>query len=119
MVPQFAPYFQDGSYGFPPGADSDAGFSGFGVFLIRQFMIGAQRASGGGQDRRSFRVWIFLRRLPCPLVKPGIATLVIFTFVNIWNDFMGPLIYLNSTKLEDHPVGYPHVYFPSTEPIMR
>lgn len=32
-----------------------------------------------------------------PLVKPGMATLVIFTFVTIWNDFMGPLIYINST----------------------
>ena len=40
-----------------------------------------------------------------PLVKPGIATLVIFTFVTIWNDFMGPLIYLNSTRLKTIQLG--------------
>ena len=44
-------------------------------------------------------------KIALPLVKPGIATLVIFTFVNIWNDFMGPLIYLNSTKLKTIQLG--------------
>ena len=29
-----------------------------------------------------------------PLSKAAIATLVIFTFVNTWNDYMGPMIYL-------------------------
>jgi len=38
-------------------------------------------------------------------VKPGIATLVIFIFVTIWNDFMGPLIYLNSTRLKTIQLG--------------
>ena len=56
----------------------------------------------------------FLRRLPA-LGKLVITTLVIFTFINIWNDFYGIHGYLSSTKIKDHPVGYPHVYFPSRD----
>ena len=44
-------------------------------------------------------------RVVLPLAKPGIATLTIFTFVNVWNDFMGPLIYLNSTELKTIQLG--------------
>ncbi len=31
-----------------------------------------------------------------PLSKPAISTLTIFTFVNTWNDYLGPLIYLKT-----------------------
>jgi multiple sugar transport system permease protein len=34
-----------------------------------------------------------------PMAKPIIAVMVIFTFLNTWNDFMGPLLYLNDSKL--------------------
>jgi multiple sugar transport system permease protein len=40
-----------------------------------------------------------------PLAKPALSTLTIFTFVNTWNDFMGPLMYLNSEKLKTIQVG--------------
>jgi len=39
------------------------------------------------------------------MVKSAMATLVIFTFVNVWNDFMGPLIYLDSTNLKTIQLG--------------
>ena len=34
-----------------------------------------------------------------PLVKPTIATIAIFTFMGVWNNFMGPLIYVNDERL--------------------
>jgi multiple sugar transport system permease protein len=34
-----------------------------------------------------------------PMTRPVIAVLIIFTFLNTWNDFMGPLLYLNDSKL--------------------
>ena len=37
-------------------------------------------------------------RIALPLAKPSIATLTIFSFVTIWNDYMGPMIYFNSTE---------------------
>ena len=35
-----------------------------------------------------------------PLSKPALSTLTIFTFVNTWNDFLGPMIYLTKTELK-------------------
>ncbi|MCX7015598.1 MAG: carbohydrate ABC transporter permease, partial [Candidatus Sumerlaeota bacterium] len=34
-----------------------------------------------------------------PLVKPALAAIAIFTFMGVWNDFMGPLIYLVDQRL--------------------
>ena len=38
-------------------------------------------------------------RIILPLMKPALAAVAIFTFQGSWNDFMGPLIYLNSKRL--------------------
>jgi multiple sugar transport system permease protein len=71
-------------------------FSAFGVFLMRQFFLGipnelneAARIDGLSE----YGIWA---RVILPLAKPAIATLVIFTFVGTWNDYMGPLIYLTT-----------------------
>ena len=33
-----------------------------------------------------------------PLTKPALATVVIFTFMGVWNDFLGPLLYLQDPE---------------------
>ena len=38
-------------------------------------------------------------RIMLPLAQPALATVSIFAFTAAWNDFMGPLIYLNNRKL--------------------
>lgn len=80
-------------------------FSAFGVFLMRQFYEGipdelceAARIDGLSE----YGIWW---RVMLPLSKPAISTLVIFTFVNTWNDFLGPLIYLTDTKLKTIQLG--------------
>ena len=40
-----------------------------------------------------------------PLSKPALATLTIFTFVNTWNDFLAPMIYLRDTQLKTIQIG--------------
>ena len=69
-------------------------FSAFGVFLMRQFYQGiptelceAARIDGLSE----YGIWA---RVMLPLSRAAIATLVIFTFVGTWNDYMGPMIYL-------------------------
>ena len=69
-------------------------FSAFGVFLMRQFYMGiptelceAARIDGLSE----YGIWA---RIMLPLSRAAIATLVIFTFVGTWNDYMGPMIYL-------------------------
>jgi len=33
-----------------------------------------------------------------PLIKPALIVVGLFTFLNVWNDFLGPLIYLNEER---------------------
>jgi multiple sugar transport system permease protein len=80
-------------------------FSAFGVFLMRQFFISipndiidAARIDGLSEYGIYFRIML-------PLSKPALATLTIFTAVFVWNDFMGPLIYLNSQGLKTIQLG--------------
>jgi multiple sugar transport system permease protein len=80
-------------------------FSAFGVFLMRQFFISipndiidAARIDGLSEYGIYFRIML-------PLSKPALATLTIFTAVFVWNDFMGPLIYLNTQALKTIQLG--------------
>ena len=80
-------------------------FSAFGVFLMKQFYEGvptelceAARIDGLSE----YGIWA---RIMLPLSKPAISTLIIFTFVNTWNDFLGPLIYLTKTELKTIQIG--------------
>ncbi|GAA4188241.1 carbohydrate ABC transporter permease [Microbacterium oryzae] len=74
----------------------------FFVFLIVQFirqiprdMDEAARIDGAGHARIFWSIIL-------PLVKPALITSAIFTFIWTWNDFMGPLLYLNSP--ENYPL---------------
>lgn len=80
-------------------------FSAFGVFLMKQFYEGvpselceAARIDGLSE----YGIWW---RIMLPLSKPALSTLVIFTFVSTWNDFLGPLIYLTKTELKTIQIG--------------
>jgi len=80
-------------------------FSAFGVFLMRQFFLGipnelseAARIDGLSE----YGIWA---RIILPLSRPAIATLAIFTFVNTWNDYMGPMIYLTTDTSKTIQVG--------------
>jgi multiple sugar transport system permease protein len=70
----------------------------FFIFLLRQFFrtipneLFEQATIDGASNYRSY--W----QIMLPLAKPALSTVAIFSFLNHWNDFMGPLIYLNSTE---------------------
>ncbi len=70
----------------------------FSIFLLKQFFVTipveleeAAVVDGCGK----FRIW---STIMLPLSKPIIATLAVFQFQWTYNDFMGPLIYINSAK---------------------
>lgn len=72
----------------------------FGVFLMRQFMEGipdelleAARIDGCGE------LGIF-GRVVLPLSRPVIVSLVVFTFITSWNDFIWPLILVTQDKMK-------------------
>ena len=53
-------------------------------------------------------------RIMFPLSMPGIATLVIITFMNAWNDFLWPRIVTSSAKMFTLPVGLTQLQFKYT-----
>ena len=70
----------------------------FFIFLLRQFFISipeelleAGRIDGLGD-------WGLFWRIVMPLSTPAITTVALFQFVQTWNDFGGPLLYLSDPK---------------------
>ncbi len=82
-----------------------AGGGAFGFFLLHQFFRGIPKdlEEAAALDGCS-RFGIFWRII-LPLSRPALATLGIFTFVGAWNDFLGPLVFLDSVDRYTLPVG--------------
>ncbi len=94
MLPQFIMMRSMGLYDTLWAMVVLQAFSAFGVFLMRQFYqsIPTELCEAARIDGLSeYGIWA---RIMLPLSKAAIATLVIFTFVGTWNDYMGPMIYL-------------------------
>lgn len=70
-------------------------FSPFGVFLFRQFFMSIPEELSEAARIDGCSEFGIYARIIMPLTKPAIASLTIFTFVSAWNDFLGPLIYIN------------------------
>jgi len=72
----------------------------FGVFLIKQFMdmfpdelLDAASIDGSGEVRKFVSIVL-------PLIKPALLTLVIFTFITSWNDFIWPLVVVTDRSMQ-------------------
>jgi multiple sugar transport system permease protein len=70
--------------------------SAYFIFLLRQFMLTISPDLGDAAKIDGCGYFGVFTRIFLPLSKPALATLAIFTFTWAWNDFMGPVIYLNS-----------------------
>lgn len=95
MVPQFLLFYNIGWYGttLPLIVPSFAG-SAFFVFLIRQYMRSipleldeAARIDGAGRFRIFWSIIL-------PLARPALTTCAVLTFLSVWSDLLGPIIYL-------------------------
>lgn len=78
--------------------------SAFGVFLLRQAMSTvpydldqAAKLDGAGHFRIFFQIML-------PLIRPALATLAVFAFLNTWNSFLWPLIILRDPTMQTLPV---------------
>jgi multiple sugar transport system permease protein len=80
-------------------------FSAFGVFMMKQFYESIPdelREAAWIDGLSEYGIWL---RIMLPLSKPALSTLTIITFVNTWNDFLGPMIYLTRTELKTIQIG--------------
>ncbi len=85
----------------------------FNIFLLRQFfktiptaLEDAAKIDGCSQPRILFTIML-------PLAKPALVTVTILGFIGIWNDFMGPLIYLSDYAI--YPISLGIWMFKSAE----
>jgi multiple sugar transport system permease protein len=110
LIPQFILYSRLPAFGFqgsntwvntflPLTVPSWFAASAFNIFLLRQFMRGipmelseAAKIDGASE----LRIWW---NIIMPLTKPALATIAIFSFQGSWQDFTGPLLYLQSERL--------------------
>jgi multiple sugar transport system permease protein len=69
------------------------------IFLMRQFFLTLPREleEAAVVDGASFPA--IYARILLPLAKPALAVTAFFTFLGVWNDFLGPLLYLNNERL--------------------
>lgn len=71
----------------------------FGIFLMRQYiassipneLMDAARIDGASEFRIYWQIVL-------PLIKPGLATLGLLTFIGQWNNFLGPLVVMTSRE---------------------
>jgi multiple sugar transport system permease protein len=78
-------------------------FDAFGTFLLRQFFMGLPRELEDAAKIDGCNHFQIYRRIMLPLAKPGLIALAIFTFLWSWNDFLWPLVVINSP--EKMPLG--------------
>lgn len=80
-------------------------FSAMSIFLLRQFMLTIPRS----YDEAAYidgatRVQCY-GKIVIPMTKPAMMVMAMQTFVATWNDFYGPLIYINSMEKMTLPLG--------------
>jgi len=80
-------------------------FFAYGIFLMRQFFLtipdelrDAARIDGCTEIQIFWHIML-------PLAKPGLATLIVISFMWTWNSFMDPLIFIHSTEKMTIPLG--------------
>lgn len=80
-------------------------FSAFGVFMMKQFYEGIPDSLCEAARVDGMSEYKIYAKIMLPLSKPALSTLTIFTFVNTWNDYLGPLIYLKSEEKKTVQLG--------------
>ncbi len=83
----------------PPAAGA------FGVFLLRQFFVSIPREYEEAALIDGCSTWKIFWYIILPMSKPVLATLGIFVFIASWNDFLGPMVFLDSSDKYTLPVG--------------
>ncbi len=78
---------------------------GFFTFLLRQFMLQTPRDMLDAARVDGASEWSIAWRIVFPTARPAVTVIAIFSAVGTWNDFMGPLIYLQDTSKQTLSIG--------------
>jgi multiple sugar transport system permease protein len=98
LIPTYVMMYRLGWVGHFYALIIPSAVSVYNIFLIRQFITGipnelieAARLDGASEIRLFVGVIL-------PLIRPVLATVAILSFIGSWNDFLGPLLYLNKPE---------------------
>jgi ABC-type glycerol-3-phosphate transport system permease component len=70
--------------------------SPFYIFILRQFFLSLPKELDDAAEIDGASSWTILWRINVPLARPAIATVAAFAFIAEWNDFVRPLVYLQT-----------------------
>jgi len=103
----------------------------FYIFMLRQFFMSLPEELSEAARLDGASELGILWRVILPLSKPALAVVALFTFMGTWNDYLGPLIYINKytmfplalgiqklrsqmTQVGNAPLAYPYLMAVST-----
>lgn len=106
MIPQFIGWKAVGAYNtfFPLMLPSFFGHA-FNVFLIRQFYMAIPKDYDEAALVDGANYLVIYARILVPMAKPALCSVGVFTFMSTWNDFMGPLLYLDKQSIRTVALG--------------
>jgi len=84
---------------YPLTVPSWLGGGAFFIFLLRQFYLTIPREYDEAALVDGAGFFTIYWRIMLPMIRPALISVAMFCFVNNWNDFMMPLVYLNDEKL--------------------
>ena len=70
----------------------------FNIFMVMQFIRGIPKDMDEAARIDGCSWYGIFAKIHIPMIKPCVATIAVLTFMNAWQNFMGPLLYLNSPK---------------------
>ena len=82
-----------------------ASVTAFGTFLMRQFFITVPNELIEAAKMDGCNPITTFVRIAFPMAKSTIATLSIFSFMHVWNDFFTPLVYIHDARRYTLPLG--------------
>jgi len=99
MVPVYVLFKTLGWVGSPKPLWVPAFFgNAFNIFLLRQFFMSLPFELSDAARIDGCSEFQIFRDVIMPLAKPALAVVALFNFMYVWNDFLGPLIYLTDQK---------------------
>jgi len=108
MGPMFVIFRELGWIGTFKPLWAPAFFGGaFNIFLLRQFFLTIPKELDESARIDGCGHWSIFWRIILPLSRPALAVVALFHFIFVWNDFLGPLIFLNHRDmftLESHHI---------------
>ena len=121
LIPQYLLWFRLGFINtyVPLTILSWLGGSAFMIFLLRQFILGIPRDLDEAATIDGAGPFRILWSIIVPLMKPALTTVAILQFLNDWNEFFGPFIYLNRIELFTAAVGlrfFQYIPLETTDP---